>query len=105
MTLRFYDRGGKSIDVMQWSDLMEDREYAKIADVWIEEPTLRVSTIWRGGPFSSFSTLSVMPIFETIIFGADDEILHMYHYLTEAQAIAGHDQAVVLAREMHAISR
>lgn len=102
MSLRFYDRAGRLITMPLWNGLMYDAKYAMVAHTWVVEDKVRVSTIWRGGPFSTFSRRPP-EIFETIIFGQDDEILEQVSYVTEAGAIAGHDQAVARAREKYVV--
>jgi hypothetical protein len=103
VTLQFYDRQSQPIDILQWCELNDDPKYTFVAHTWIIDPIVRVSTIWRGGPKSSF--LRVLPIiFETIIFDHDDPV-DIYSYPTEALAIAGHEDAVKVANERYLPAR
>jgi hypothetical protein len=99
-----FDKQGNPISMRQWGELRErgldpDGHYGPNSYVRIGEDEVgeaKVSTVWlgmdhgwdRGDP-------DYRPvIFETMIFGTDDDDHPMMRYCTEEEAIRGHAEAV-----------
>lgn len=93
----YYDREGRPIEMMEWVELMHE-DYKRVAETRVGQ--VYVSTVWlglnhnwgRGRPL----------IYETMAFGPGSwsELL-CERYSTEAEALAGHERAVALARRRH----
>jgi len=81
-----YDKEGKPISMEQWSKLFEDKRYQILKQTQIGP--LLVSTVWLGidHSFGEHPPL----IFETMIFGTDEE--EIWRYASEEQALAHHDE-------------
>ena len=102
----YYDRQGKPMDLMDWAQHIEDREYSVVAQHWIRG--WMVSTVWLGLDHS-FSYIEGTPpvIFETMVFPPGDEAGahgirsedYCERYSTEEAAQAGHDRALSWVRE------
>jgi hypothetical protein len=89
-----YDYDGEPIDLWEWVRLFHssDRILARtrVAD------DVEVSTVWLGLDYSFGHGTPL--IYETMIFGGlADEI--QWRYPNRDAALAGHDQAVALARD------
>jgi hypothetical protein len=99
MTVRYYDRQGKPMELMTWAQKFEDREYRVVAQHWVRG--WMISTVWLGLDHS-FSMGGPPVIFETMVFppgdeaGEDGVFAEQYceRYPTEAAAQAGHDRAL-----------
>jgi hypothetical protein len=94
----FYNRAGESISVTEWAAGFVE-EWAGFEDPQIalyEEDDVTISTVFMGinHQFGDGPPL----IFETMIFGGplDD---YCWRYSTEAEALAGHQGAIVQHRE------
>jgi hypothetical protein len=73
-------------------------EYGVIGNDYIDD--VRISTVWLGLNHN-FSGLGPPLIFETMLFGLDEEVdEYQWRYSTKEAALAGHDQAVALVREV-----
>ena len=85
-----YDRNGKPISQMEWSRLMMDHEYKRVALDKVGDAD--VSTVWLGLDHN-FSGTGPPLIFETMIFGGPhhDE---QWRWSTLDEAIAGHASVV-----------
>ena len=87
-----YDRAGKPISTMQWSELHSDHSYVRVAETYREN--IRVSTVWMGVGYS----FGVGPpsTFETAVFGPDGTLSYVKdRYRTLAAAIRGHKGEVL----------
>lgn len=108
----YFDRQGQPIDLITWAGLFEDRVYAQVA--FDQVGPFRVSTVWLG--LNHNYSGGVPLIFETMIFDTRiqvpsihpgetyDEDVAMWRYPSEVAALAGHDQAVMWAREHAEVS-
>lgn len=93
--MSYFDRTGKPIGMVEWSNLFQDKSYQIVqqdrVDPTEEQPEGRilVSTVWLGldHNFGGGTPL----IFETMVFGGilDQEC---DRYPTEEQALAGHEK-------------
>lgn len=102
----YYDRKGRPMDLTDWAQHLEDRDYAVVAQHWIRG--WMVSTVWLGLDHS-FSLIQGTPpvIFETMVFPPGDEAgehgprseEYCERYRTEDAAQAGHDRALSWVRE------
>ena len=92
-TTGLYGFDGEPIDFWEWMRLFheEDRHVAVTA---VDEDVY-VSTVWLG---IDYALLEPPAIFETMIFGGRHDH-RMWRYANRDAALAGHDQAVALARE------
>jgi hypothetical protein len=96
-----FDKAGQPITREEWARLKFDAESRKVSDyarIGLDEwDDVRVSTVWLGmdHQFGDGPPL----IFETMVFGGplDD---YQWRYVTEAEAIAGHDQVVAKVRDL-----
>jgi hypothetical protein len=82
-----YDREGNPISIEQWRLLFEDKRYQILKQTQIG--TLQVSTIWLGIDHGFGHTAEPL-IFETMIFGSEEE--EQWRYASEQEALAHHDQ-------------
>jgi hypothetical protein len=71
----------------QWSEFIADFTSRVVKQTDIDEDT-RVSTVFLIG------ILSTSEVFETMVFGDDDE-LEVQHYKTWDEALKGHDEMVL----------
>lgn len=83
MSSRYFDQEGRPITVDDWMLLFSDNQIARD-----EEGDIAVSTIylglnhnWDDGP---------PLIFETMVFGLDDNTEYQWRYSTKEAALAGH---------------
>ena len=98
MTLQppYYDFNGDPIDHDEWARLFADISGRHVAATAIDDD-VEVSTVWLGLDHN-FGPTGPPLIYETMIFGGPhDETT--YRYATREAALAGHDQAVALARD------
>jgi hypothetical protein len=98
MSIRYYARNGDEITMEQWSGMLGDLEYKRVAYTTIGDAW--VSTVWLGMEHAFLLQGDVdhpVHIFETMVFGGplDQE---QWRYGSEAQALDGHAHAVELAR-------
>lgn len=106
----YYDRQGNPLTIDQYLAMFEGSaedfwRYKRVAETTVGK-FLWVSTVWLGidhGYRLSADEDNYRPlIFETMIFAKwDYSELGVWRYSTEAQALAGHDQAVARAREKY----
>jgi hypothetical protein len=91
----YYDRAGHPISAEAWGELHADLGYIIVAKTPIGDDA-EVSTVWTGLDLGLREGPPL--IFETMIFGGDHDG-RQWRYPNEVAALAGHDQAVALARE------
>ncbi len=106
----YYDRQGKEIPVMEWSEKFEDEKYK----ILIQEDIgfYFISTVWIGMNMNAFRQ-GPIAIFETMIFLKDeykqkieDELeYYQERYATEKEAFEGHERAVSIAKGAMLIRR
>jgi hypothetical protein len=95
---RYYDREGKKIILGQWSDLMEDDDYRRVALDLVDD-RWSVSTVWLGLDHQFLGDGPPL-IFETMVFDKGSPSYHdmeQRRYSTLEQALAGHAEMVQLA--------
>ncbi len=91
--LGYYDRRGKKITFLEWSALLSDVNYQRVAENHIEgKVDVRISTVWLGLDHSHGSSPQPL-IFETMVFGGDKDLFQM-RWSTLHGAIKGHEQFV-----------
>jgi hypothetical protein len=93
-----FDRQGQPITSRQWTMLLDDGGYRRVAEdtlVVADEPVW-VSTVWVGLDMSfDFREGHVPVIFETLTFAGGGEAGDLgERYATETAALAGHDRMV-----------
>lgn len=87
--MRYFDIAGLPMSIEYWAIMMEDIEYRTVGR-W-EDGELLISTVWLGLDLS-FGRGDPL-IFETMVFGAKDEIVQRrYHTFEEARR--GHIETV-----------
>jgi hypothetical protein len=106
--LGYFDFEGEAITREEWGRLFEDFDRRQVART--ELPGMSVSTVWVGLDHRLPEPLDEPGpplIFETMIFAADDEELDQtcWRYPNKDAALAGHDQAVALARDRQEVKR
>ena len=97
----YYDIEGNPIELMDWVVLIEARdmtEYGIIGNTHLADD-VRVSTVWLGLNHN-FSFTGPPLIFETMVFGMDDDEDWQWRYATKEAALAGHDRAVALVKDV-----
>jgi hypothetical protein len=89
----YYNKEGKSIQIMEWAKLFEDREYQRVAKTLLKNGRL-VSTVWLGLDHSFLSNKK--EIFETMVFRSEKDLtdLDCERYSTLKEALAGHKKMV-----------
>jgi len=96
--MRFFDRDGKPLEMMEWARLFEDPEYQQVELTIVGEA--RVSTVWLGLDHAIGIGIFGFPqpplIFETMIFGGPCDT-QCWRYHTETAAREGHSVAVMIA--------
>lgn len=97
--IEYYDRQGNKIDVDQYTKLIIDPDYKRVA--YTDMYDILVSTVWLGMNHSFHPEHPVL-IFETMIFGNlnEDGDEYQERYTTEEEALAGHQRAVRIAFPM-----
>jgi hypothetical protein len=88
----YYDRDGNPLTLMEWSRKFEDPSYQRVARETVGD--YDVSTVWLGADHGHGDELQ---IFETIVFGYDDEWIERYATLEEAES--GHAGIVEKLRQ------
>jgi hypothetical protein len=97
-TLKIYDREGKPIDMITYSKLHHDRDYAVIdREVATMDPLAEVSTVWLGVDHSWMEEGPPL-IFETKVFGGHRDG-DQDRYSTEEEARKGHAEMVAKLRK------
>lgn len=93
----YYDRQGNPLDLFEWARIMESEVNRHVALTLVDD--VKISTIWLGLDHSFGHGPPL--IFETMIFGMEDEEIleYQWRYPSEIAALAGHDQAVALVKE------
>lgn len=89
----FFDRKGKPLELLEWAELYENREYRQVALTSIDGWT--VSTIWQGfsdqlDGHNQFETAR----WETLYNPQDSSFTVVDRYFTEEDALAGHAEIV-----------
>lgn len=100
MTLEteMYDRDGKVIDLVTWSELHSNMDYRVVEQTVIGE--YLVSTVWLGIDHSYGD--GPIKIFETMIFKNDDmDDLYCERYTTDLEAVTGHARAMEYAKGLN----
>ena len=94
----YYGMNGEPITQTEWIALLGDIEAKRIA--WTDLPGgVEVSTVWLGLDHN-FGFSGPPLIFETMIFGGGDDLDgRCWRWPNRHAALAGHDQAVELARD------
>lgn len=90
----WYDRQGQPISMEESNRLLGDYDYKILEKTTVGEAD--ISTVWLG---LNYQWLPDRPplIFETMIFGGPLD-MKQWRYSTEDQALAGHTEAVRLAK-------
>ncbi len=98
--IEYFDRKGRRITSEELQRLLFQNDYKRVAEDAVED-TLWVSTVWLGLNHAWWP--GGVEIFETMVFGAGS-----YHgvpdfgqrrYATEEEALAGHKEVVLEAKE------
>lgn len=89
--MTYYDRNGTPITQEQWSDLFGRDFDANRQVARSDFGSVTVSTVWLGLDHN-FSDSGPPMIFETMVFGLEDEVC--VRYATEHEAITGHCRIV-----------
>jgi hypothetical protein len=94
MSMNKFDREGKPITLEQWAQLFENAAYKRVAEATLPDGKW-VSTVWLGLDHS-FMDEGPPVIFETMVFSSKEDMdeLDQRRYSTEAEALAGHHEAV-----------
>ena len=90
----YYDHDGNPIGVWEWVRLFESLDRL-IVRTRVDDD-VEVSTVWLGLDYSF--GLGTPLIYETMIFGGEHDE-YQWRYPNRDAALAGHDQAVALARD------
>lgn len=96
--MNWYDYDGNPITVAEWERLFRANERRSVART--ELPAgVEISTVWIGLDHR-FGRPGPPLIFETMIFGGGDDLDgRCWRWPNRHAALAGHDQAVELARD------
>jgi hypothetical protein len=95
----WFDRQGQPIDSEAANRLLGDIAYSRVARTEITSSSdpivkIEVSTVWLGVNYN-FTEDGPPIIFETMVFGGDEDQDHMmWRWSTEAEARAGHADVV-----------
>ena len=96
-SVAFYDRANRQIDLDEWSRLLEDSAYRRVAEDTIGD--FWVSTVWLGLDHN-FLNYGPFLIYETMTFNKIGEpVGDLRRYATEEQALNGHREIVDACRE------
>lgn len=92
--MRYYDRQGNPIDMMQWAALSSGnfetaRRVAKTELGGDDDHWAGVSTVWLGIDHNFWGDGPPL-IFETMVFGGGEWDQYWQRYSTEDEAMAGH---------------
>tara|TARA_Y100000310_G_C20447834_1_gene699269 strand:- start:545 stop:853 length:309 start_codon:yes stop_codon:yes gene_type:complete len=90
----YYDKNGKSLEVMEWAKKLEDFDY-KCVKKDILKNGIVVSTVWLGLDHNIIEQGSPL-IFETMVFPKEGESseLDVDRYSTEEEALNGHQKMI-----------
>jgi hypothetical protein len=98
MSIGYYDREGKPLELLEWARLLEDNAYKRVARDVLDNGRV-VSTVWLGLGHN-LGTYGPPLIFETMVFPPHDEE-HLFddelecgRYATEEEAREGHARMV-----------
>jgi hypothetical protein len=96
----YYDKQGNAIDVVQWGRYFENLDYRVVARDILDDGKV-VSTVWLGIDHS-FGDTDTPVLFETMVFPSETEWseIYMNRYNTEEEALAGHAEAIEVARTL-----
>ncbi len=105
-TPRYYDREGNPLELMEWAKLCDDDNYNIVKQELVGK--YFVSTVWIGLNMCMFKGIKL--IFETMIFpqgkidfAVEDPIRdYQERYSTEEEALAGHEKAVRVVKDLAA---
>lgn len=91
MSSRYFDRDGNPITSEQWIPLIGNNKFLRdeIEDVTVSTVYLGLDHSFGGGP---------PLIYETMVFGTDDEHECQWRYSTKEEASLGHDKIVAAVR-------
>lgn len=110
MSLGWYDYDGNPVSSEEWERMFQDFDRRQVAFTKVSD-TMEVSTVWLGldhrMPSPLFDGPGAPLIFETMIFARADEDLdtRCWRWSNKDAALAGHDQAVALARDAIGVRR
>lgn len=96
--IHIYDRDGMPISVEEHARLLGQEEYRRVADDQVG--SYWISTVWLGYDHG-FGRTGAPVIFETMVFAENGKVgpeLEQRRYSTEAEALAGHAETVLLVR-------
>lgn len=93
--LKYYDKEGKPLKLLEWAKLNEDRSYKRIRSTkgethWVSTVWLGLDHAFMGGPPLIFETM-VFPVHEGVTDGGEADMIRCS---TEAQAIINHNDMV-----------
>jgi len=102
MGMRYFDRQGKPLDLMEWARILDNDPLRIVAQEIVGR--YFVSTVWVGLNMNLFGSTPL--IFETMIFLANKEdneeknplAFYQERYETEEQAFKGHEEAMAICR-------
>jgi hypothetical protein len=101
----YYDKNGKPIDPMEWSELLKDLKYRRVAETTLPDGKW-VSTVWLGLDHSFMGGEPL--IFETMVFNEEKKRRKLFgewkmmmgdeiacqRYFTLEEAKKGHEKLV-----------
>lgn len=92
----YWDKDGTPLETLEWAHKFEDYDYRFVGHDYVGP--YRVSTLWMGLPPTHhwFCPEGPAAVFETAVFQARVEGPERRHYVTEADALAGHQEVVLL---------
>jgi len=93
-----YDRDGMPISMAEYSRLLAQPGYQRVAEDQVGP--YWISTVWLGVDHG-WGRRPVPVIFETMVFAENGKVGHdleMRRYSTEAEALEGHAETVLLVR-------
>ena len=97
----WFDFDGNPVSIEEWDRLFQDLQRRQVARTKVGDA--EVSTVWIGLDHRMPPPLDPPGpplIFETMIFAGDEELDgYCWRWPNKDAALAGHDQAVALARE------
>ena len=93
----YFDKKGKPITADEWIELFDNMKYRRMLDTSVGWG--RVATVWIGVDHSHVIDGDEPPmIFETAVYGADDDEEFKEAYSNVKDATEGHKDAVEWAR-------
>ena len=87
----YYDKQGKKLTMLEHIELFGNEAYGQVGKTELPDGSI-VSTVWMGIDHGFVPGEPV--IFETMVFDKTGESVECRRYSTEAEAKAGHTQAV-----------